>query len=132
MPSAVFRVRSVTQTDMAAQWQTVPGPPSNTVAAPAISNAIPSVATNPVPPVAPTRELSGVMVVIIIAGGVLLSIVLFIFAKRQIMRFTIRSRRGPHAPVGHDAKKVSVLNLNPKQLPHKKKQSHFYQTVDQT
>lgn len=52
-------------------------------------------------------ELSGVMVVIIIGGGVLLFIVLFIFAKRQIMRFTLRSRRGPHVPVGHDAKKVS-------------------------
>lgn len=51
-------------------------------------------------------KLSGVMIVIIIGGGVLLSFVLFIFAKRQIMRFTIRSRRGPHAPVGHDAKKV--------------------------
>lgn len=55
-------------------------------------------------------ELSGVMVVIIVAGGVLLSIVLFIFAKRQIIRFTIRSRHGPHAPVGHDAKKV-ILSL---------------------
>lgn len=51
-------------------------------------------------------ELSGVTIIIIIGGGVLLSVILFIFAKRQIMRFTIRSRRGPHAPVGHDAKKV--------------------------
>lgn len=52
------------------------------------------------------KELSGVMIVIIIGGGVLLFIILFIFAKRQIMRFTLRSRRGPHVPVGHDAKKV--------------------------
>lgn len=51
------------------------------------------------------NELSGVMIVIIISGGVLLFIVLFIFAKRQIMRFTLRSRRGPHVPVGHDSKK---------------------------
>lgn len=52
------------------------------------------------------QELSGVMVIIIIGGGVLMSIILFIFAKRQIMRFTIRSRRGPHVPVGNDSKKV--------------------------
>ncbi|GAB0087903.1 protein C1orf43 homolog [Sergentomyia squamirostris] len=52
-----------------------------------------------------TEELSGVTIVIIIGGGVLTFITLFIFAKRQIMRFTLRSRRGPHVPVGHDAKK---------------------------
>lgn len=57
------------------------------------------------------KELSGVMIVIIIGGGVLLFIILFIFAKRQIMRFTLRSRRGPHVPVGHDAKKVIMCNL---------------------
>lgn len=51
-------------------------------------------------------ELSGVMIVIIIGGGVLTFIILFIFAKRQIMRFALRSRRGPHVPVGHDSKKV--------------------------
>ncbi|XP_055704888.1 protein C1orf43 homolog [Phlebotomus papatasi] len=50
-------------------------------------------------------ELSGVTVVIIIGGGVLTFIILFIFAKRQIMRFTLRSRRGPHVPIGHDARK---------------------------
>lgn len=63
---------------------------------------------NIVPAEMPQSKLSGVMIVIIIGGGVLLSFVLFIFAKRQIMRFTIRSRRGPHAPVGHDAKKVGL------------------------
>lgn len=52
------------------------------------------------------EKLSGVMVVIIIAGGVLTFILLFIFAKRQIMRFALRSRRGPHVPVGHGAKKA--------------------------
>lgn len=51
------------------------------------------------------EELSGVTVVIIIAGGILTFILLFIFAKRQIMRFALRSRRGPHIPVGHGAKK---------------------------
>lgn len=45
------------------------------------------------------------MIVIIIGLGFLTSVILFIFAKRQIMRFTIRSRRGPHVPVGSDAKK---------------------------
>lgn len=57
------------------------------------------------------KELSGVMIVIIIGGGVLLFIILFIFAKRQIMRFTLRSRRGPHVPVGHDAKKVIICSV---------------------
>ncbi|XP_055856542.1 protein C1orf43 homolog [Episyrphus balteatus] len=51
------------------------------------------------------EQLSGVMIIIIIGGGVLTFVMLFIFAKRQIMRFTLRSRRGPHVPVGNDAKK---------------------------
>ncbi|XP_065202311.1 protein C1orf43 homolog [Planococcus citri] len=51
------------------------------------------------------EQLSGVTVAIIIAGGTLTLILLFIFVKRQIMRFALRSRRGPHVPVGHDAKK---------------------------
>lgn len=54
-----------------------------------------------------TEELSGVTVVIIIGLGVLTFLILFIFAKRQIMRFALRSRRGPHVPVGHDAPKVT-------------------------
>lgn len=87
------------------------GKAANTVAAASATSGTPL--TPPPQPImadiTPTvRELSGLMVVIIIAGGVLLAIVLFIFAKRQIMRFTIRSRRGPHAPVGYDAKKVSA------------------------
>ncbi|TGZ42249.1 uncharacterized protein C1orf43 homolog [Temnothorax curvispinosus] len=52
-----------------------------------------------------TQELSGVTIVIFIAAGVLTILLLFIFAKRQIMRFALRSRRGPHIPIGHDAKK---------------------------
>lgn len=54
------------------------------------------------------EQLSGVMIIIIIGGGVLTFVTLFVFAKRQIMRFTLRSRRGPHVPVGNDAKKVGV------------------------
>lgn len=52
------------------------------------------------------EQLSGVMIIIIIGGGVMIFVILFIFAKRQIMRFTLRSRRGPHVPIGNDAKKV--------------------------
>ena len=51
------------------------------------------------------KELSGVTYILIFAGGVLMFVLLFIFAKRQIMRFALRSRRGPHVPVGHDATK---------------------------
>ncbi|XP_055383424.1 protein C1orf43 homolog [Condylostylus longicornis] len=49
--------------------------------------------------------LPNVMIIAIIGGGVLIFVILFLFAKRQIMRFTLRSRRGPHAPVGNDANK---------------------------
>lgn len=51
------------------------------------------------------KELSGVTLILIIGGGLLTFVLLFIFAKRQIMRFALRSRRGPHVPVGHDATK---------------------------
>lgn len=54
------------------------------------------------------QQLSGVTVILIIAGGFLLFWLLFIFAKRQIMRFTLRSHRGPHAPIGLDTKKVTT------------------------
>jgi len=51
-----------------------------------------------------------VTIVIFIAAGVLTILLLFIFAKRQITRFALRSRRGPHVPIGHDAKKVRFTN----------------------
>ena len=79
---------------------------------------------SPLPP-GPPEQLSGVAVVIIIAVrtlvkfrelrrrknvddfrafllqvGVQTIIMLFIFAKRQVMRFALRSRRGPHVSVG--------------------------------
>ena len=50
-------------------------------------------------------ELSGVTIVIFIAVGALILVLLFLFAKRQIMRFALRSRRGT-LPVGHDAPRV--------------------------
>lgn len=40
-------------------------------------------------------------------------VLLFIFVKRQIMRFAMRSRRGPHAPIGHNAPKVSAVIFSP-------------------
>ncbi|XP_055731824.1 protein C1orf43 homolog isoform X1 [Salvelinus fontinalis] len=49
--------------------------------------------------------LSGVNVVLVMAYGSLVFVLLFIFVKRQIMRFAMRSRRGPHAPIGHNAPK---------------------------
>ncbi|XP_022920096.2 protein C1orf43 homolog isoform X1 [Onthophagus taurus] len=58
-----------------------------------------------------TEALSGVTVVIIIGLGVLTFLLLFIFAKRQIMRFALRSTRGPHIPIGHDASKVLRRNI---------------------
>ncbi|KAI5636541.1 NICE-3 protein domain-containing protein [Phthorimaea operculella] len=48
---------------------------------------------------------SSLHIIFIISGGVLTCIILFIFAKRQITRFALRSRRGPHVPIGADAKK---------------------------
>ncbi|XP_028648246.2 protein C1orf43 homolog isoform X1 [Erpetoichthys calabaricus] len=51
------------------------------------------------------RNLSGVNVVLVMAYGSLVFVLLFIFVKRQIMRFAMKSRRGPHAPLGHNAPK---------------------------
>lgn len=39
-------------------------------------------------------------------------VLLFIFVKRQIMRFAMKSRRGPHVPLGHNAPKVSNPKYN--------------------
>ncbi|XP_059473803.1 protein C1orf43 homolog [Neocloeon triangulifer] len=50
-------------------------------------------------------KLSASAIIIFVVAGILTFVMLFIFAKRQIMRFAIRSRRGPHAPIGHEAKK---------------------------
>lgn len=56
------------------------------------------------------RYLFGAYIYVICAFlGAILFIILFIFAKRQIMRFALRSRRGPHFPIGADAKKVSFI-----------------------
>ncbi|XP_026084897.1 uncharacterized protein C1orf43 homolog [Carassius auratus] len=51
------------------------------------------------------NTLSGVNVVLVMAYGSLVFVLLFIFVKRQIMRFAVKSRRGPHVPLGHNAPK---------------------------
>jgi len=51
------------------------------------------------------EQLSGTIVVIIIAIGVQACIMTFIFVKRQIQRFTLRNRRGPHLHLGQGAPK---------------------------
>ena len=70
------------------------------------------------------EQLSGVAVVIIIAVGVQTFIMLFIFAKRQIMRFTLRSRRGPHVSVGQGGVKV-IINMSIYTLSTYNVQSNF-------
>ena len=57
---------------------------------------------------AAVQQLSGTIVVIIIAVGVQACIILFIFAKRQIQRFALRNRRGPHMSIGHGKLKGRV------------------------
>ncbi|XP_069041243.1 protein C1orf43 homolog [Lepisosteus oculatus] len=52
-----------------------------------------------------SNSLSGVNVVLVMAYGSLVFVLLFIFVKRQIMRFAMKSRRGPHVPLGHNAPK---------------------------
>ncbi|XP_053465273.1 protein C1orf43-like [Nycticebus coucang] len=49
--------------------------------------------------------LSGVNVVLVMAYRSLVFVLLFIFVKRQIIHFAMKSRRGPHVPVGHNAPK---------------------------
>ncbi|KAM9309198.1 protein C1orf43 homolog [Pholidichthys leucotaenia] len=48
---------------------------------------------------------AGVDVVLAMAFGSLVFVLLFIFVKRQIMRLAMKSRRGPHVPIGHNAPK---------------------------
>uniref|UniRef100_A0A1A8VJ43 Chromosome 1 open reading frame 43 n=3 Tax=Nothobranchius TaxID=28779 RepID=A0A1A8VJ43_NOTFU len=49
--------------------------------------------------------LSGVNVILVMAYGSLVFVLLFLFIKRQIMRLAMKSRRGPHVPIGHNAPK---------------------------
>ncbi|KAM3825079.1 protein C1orf43 homolog isoform 3-T3 [Vipera latastei] len=67
------------------------------------SSSSPPSSSTPVPS---SSWLSGVNVVLVMAYGSLVFVLLFIFVKRQIMRFAMKSRRGPHVPVGQHAPKV--------------------------
>ncbi|XP_028326014.1 protein C1orf43 homolog isoform X2 [Gouania willdenowi] len=49
--------------------------------------------------------LSSINVVLVMAYGSLIFVLLFIFVKRQIMRLAMKSRRGPHVTIGHNAPK---------------------------
>ncbi|CAL1531848.1 unnamed protein product [Lymnaea stagnalis] len=51
-------------------------------------------------------DFSLVRVVLLIAFGALLFILVFLFAKRQIMRFALKSARKPHVNIGSDAPKL--------------------------
>ena len=55
------------------------------------------------------QQLSGTIVVIIIAMAVQVCIMLVIVVKRQIMRFAIRNRRGPHTHIGQGAPKGGLI-----------------------
>uniref|UniRef100_A0A3Q0RZU1 Chromosome 1 open reading frame 43 n=1 Tax=Amphilophus citrinellus TaxID=61819 RepID=A0A3Q0RZU1_AMPCI len=48
---------------------------------------------------------SRINVVLVMAYGSLIFVLLFIFVKRQIMRLAMKSRRGPHVSLGHNAPK---------------------------
>ncbi|XP_022245228.1 uncharacterized protein C1orf43 homolog isoform X3 [Limulus polyphemus] len=56
-------------------------------------------------------QLSGITVVIFIAFGVLTCILLFLFGKRQIARFSLKTRKGPHMPVGYSASKFVYMEI---------------------
>ncbi|KAG8181358.1 hypothetical protein JTE90_008834 [Oedothorax gibbosus] len=59
-----------------------------------------------------TDPLSGIAIIICIAFGVLTFLLLFIFANRQIKRFSLKSKCGPHTPIAQDAPKHIQLEIN--------------------
>ncbi|XP_074649926.1 protein C1orf43 homolog [Tubulanus polymorphus] len=77
------------------------------------------------------REISYVSIVLFIACGALVSLILFLFVKRQITRFTIRASRIPHSAIGADApfalkqeiesrlRRVADIKVEPKLLCQK-------------
>ncbi|CAL1265346.1 unnamed protein product [Larinioides sclopetarius] len=56
--------------------------------------------------------LSGIAIIICIAFGVLTFVLLFIFANRQIKRFSLKSKFGPHYPIAQDAPKSVQNEIN--------------------
>lgn len=59
-------------------------------------------------------HMSGVAAIICIAIGILIFVLLFIFAKRQIMRLSLKNRFVPHIPLGKDAPKVLKQRIDSK------------------
>ncbi|GBN01179.1 Uncharacterized protein C1orf43 [Araneus ventricosus] len=51
------------------------------------------------------NQLSGIAIILFIGLGSLTFILLFIFAKRQITRFALKNRHGPHYPIGAGSSK---------------------------
>ncbi|KAG5682360.1 hypothetical protein PVAND_011716 [Polypedilum vanderplanki] len=51
------------------------------------------------------KELSGPLIVLLLSGTILTATIFIIFAKRQITRYSLRSRHTPHAPIGNSANK---------------------------
>ncbi|CAG6015409.1 protein C1orf43 homolog isoform 2-T2 [Menidia menidia] len=58
--------------------------------------------------------LKSVNVVLVMAYGSLVFVLLFIFVKRQIMRLAMKSRQGPHVPLGHNAPKELKQEIDAK------------------
>lgn len=67
--------------------------------------------------------MSKVNVVLVMAYGSLVFVLLFMFVKRQVVRFAMKSRRGPHVPLGHNAPKELRQEIEAK-LSHVQK-IHF-------
>ncbi|CAG2100464.1 unnamed protein product [Medioppia subpectinata] len=59
-------------------------------------------------------HISGVAAIICIAIGILIFVLLFIFAKRQIMRLSLKNRFVPHIPLARDAPKVLKQRIDSK------------------
>jgi len=91
-------------------------------------------------------QLSGITIIYLIAIGLQVFILLFIFAKRQIMRFAWSYRKAPSAPIGHGAPKalkkqtinyinsVGKIYYEPLMMENAKEESlhlYRYKTIDE-
>ncbi|GIY95289.1 uncharacterized protein C1orf43 [Caerostris extrusa] len=56
-------------------------------------------------------QLSGIAIILFIAFGSLTFILLFIFAKRQITRFALKTRYRPHYPIGSGSSKSLIKEI---------------------
>lgn len=51
-------------------------------------------------------------IVLFIAFGTLVFIIVFVFVKRQITRFTLKASRGPYTPIGYGAPRILMDEIN--------------------